>query len=199
MTDTSIVTDVAVLTDAQELIHPLTVEDYHRMIEAGIFDEDDRVELLDGALIEMSPEGPPHAEVIARLARWLIEGTDGDEWAVRVGSPVTLPPISEPQPDFAVVPRADSNFRSHPGEAQLVVEVAMTSLRKDRVRKARIYAEAGLPRYWIVDLVHGNVIVHGSPAPDGYRELAVVEPPALLDPDCCGLPPLDLGALFAGR
>lgn len=133
---------VAVLTDAQEALHLLTVEDYHRMLEAEILTEEDRCELLDGALFEMSGEGPPHASVVARLARWLIEGTPGEEWAVRIGSPVTLPPWSEPQPDLAVVDAKDSNFRSHPGRAHLLIEVSQTSLRKDRVRKARIYAGA---------------------------------------------------------
>lgn len=189
---------MAVVTDAQEPLHPLTVDDYHRMIEAGILTEDDRVELLDGALFEMSSEGPPHAVVVSRLNWWLARGLPEDRrHTVRVGSPVTLRPLSEPQPDLAVVDAADSTWQAHPERAHLLIEVAMTSLRKDRVRKARIYAEHGVPRYWIVDLVHLCVHVHTEPGPDGYASIETVEPPASLDPGCCGLPPIDLGELLA--
>jgi Uma2 family endonuclease len=189
---------MAIATDADEPLHVLTVDDYHRMIEVGILGEDDQVELLEGALIAMSPEGPSHAATVDRLAWWSIRGLPEERsQTVRLGAPVTLPPHSEPQPGLAVVDAADSNFSSHPGSAHLVIEVAKTSLSKDRVRKARIYAEAGLPLYWIVDLRHRSVIVHRHPTPDGYREIRTVEPPAMLDPGICDLPPLDLAALFA--
>ena len=188
---------MAVVTDALEPLHPLTVEDYHRMIEAGILTEDDRVELLDGALFEMSPEGPSHAEVVARLNRWLVRGLPDDSQIVRTGSPITLRPLSEPQPDFAVVDASESTWHAHPERAHLLVEVSKTSLRKDRVRKARIYAEHGVPRYWIVDLVHLCVLVHTDPGPEGYGSVVTVSPPALLDPGTCGLPPVDLGAILA--
>lgn len=91
-------------------------------------------------LIEMSPEGPPHAAVIARLTRHLVRALPGDDVMVRVQSPVTLPPTSEPEPDLAVVDASASTFAAHPGSAHLVVEVSGSSRRIDRVRKLRIYA-----------------------------------------------------------
>jgi Uma2 family endonuclease len=134
---------------------------------------------------------------VARLNRWLVRGLPGDAHTVRIGSPVTMRPLSEPQPDFAVVDAGDSTWTAHPERAHLLVEVSMSSLRKDRVRKARIYAEHSIPRYWIVDLVHLCVLVHTDPGPEGYGSVETVRPPALLDPGTCGLPPVDLGALLA--
>lgn len=190
---------MAVVTDANESLHALTVEDYHRMIEVGILTEDDRVELLEGSIFLMSPEGPPHAAVIARLNRWLARGLPDDAQIVRVQSPITLRPHSEPEPDLVVADISESTFRTHPERPHLVIEVAKTSRRKDRVRKARIYGQAGLPRYWIVDLVDLCVHVHTDPGKTGYETVEVVHPPDLLDPQACGLPPLDLAALFSGE
>lgn len=188
---------MAIVTDANEPLHALTVDDYHRMIEVGILTEDDKVELLEGAIFQMSPEGPPHAAVIARLNRWLARGLPDDAQIVRVSAPITLRPHSEPEPDLVVADVGDSTFKTHPERAHLVIEVAKTSRRKDRVRKARIYAQAGLPRYWIVDLVDLCVHVHREPGPVGYASIEAVAPQGLLDPQTCGLPPLDLAALFA--
>lgn len=85
----------------------------------------------------------------------------------------------------------------HPERAHLVVEVSRSWLRKDRVRKARIYARAGRPRYWIVDLVGLCIHVHEQPAGDAYDAVRTVRPPAVLDPGTCGLAPVDLAALFS--
>jgi Uma2 family endonuclease len=196
MTGGSIVTEVTVLTEAAEPLHLLTVEDYHRMIQAGILTEEDKVELLDGALMAVVPEGAAHAEVASRLARWLIPSIDDPGLKVRIGSPVTFPPFSEPEPDLAVIDAADASFVAHPERAHLLIEVSHTSLLKDRDRKARIYAEAEIPRYWIVDLIHLTVIVHLDPSPNGYRSIRTYAPPEALDPDLFGIPPLDLEALF---
>lgn len=129
--------------------------------------------------------------------RWLARGLPDDAQIVRVQSPITLRPMSEPEPDLVVADVGDSTFKTHPERAHLVIEVAKTSRRKDRVRKARIYAQAGLPRYWIVDLVDLCVHVHGDPTPDGYALVEAVPQSGRLDPATCELPPLDLGALFA--
>jgi Uma2 family endonuclease len=189
---------MAVMTDAQEPLHLLSVEDYHRMIEVGILTDEDKVELLDGAIFEMSPEGPPHALVIARLARFLIGALlDDPSLLVRIGSPVTLPPRSEPQPDFAVVDTADATWRAHPERAHLLVEVAHSSLRKDRTRKARIYATAGIPEYWIVDLIGLCVHVHREPSGESYAAVATVRAPQAVQAQAVALPPLSLDELLS--
>jgi Uma2 family endonuclease len=191
----SIVTDVTELTEKHEPLHRLSVDQYHRMFEAGIITEDDKVELLDGVIIEMAAEGEPHVVALSLLTRWLNRGLEDERRLVRIGAPITLPPFSEPQPDIAVADFADS-LGAHPEQAHLVIEVSFSSLRKDRGRKARIYAEAGLPQYWIVDLVHHTVIVHLSPSDTGYREMKTYAPPEVIDPELFGIPPLDLQALF---
>ncbi len=189
--------DVGLVTDAQEPLHPLSVDDYHRMIEVGILTRDDRVELLEGAIIEMSPEGPPHAAVLARLARHVIRGLEDESLIARVQSPITVVPHSEPEPDLVVADLASSTFRAHPQTAHLGIEVASSSLRKDRSRKARIYAAAGVGEYWVVDLVARVVHVHLDPRDGGYAVTRTVAPPAQLSPTTVDLPPLPLDALLA--
>jgi Uma2 family endonuclease len=189
---------MAVMTDAQEPLHLLSVDEYHRMIEVGILTDEDKVELLDGAIFEMSPEGPPHALVIARLARFVIAALlDDPSLLVRVGSPVTLRPRSEPEPDIAVVDTADATWRAHPQRAHLLIEVAHSSLRKDRTRKARIYATAGVPEYWVVDLGGLCVHVHRAPSAERYVTVETVRPPQALKAQALELPPLALDELLS--
>lgn len=188
---------VGLVTDAQEPLHPLSVEDYHRMIEVGILTEDDRVELLEGAIIEISPEGPAHSAVIARLTRFVVRALEDESLVVRVQSPITLVPHSEPEPDLVVADLASSNFRQHPYGAYLAIEVARTSLRKDLSRKARIYARADIQEYWVVDLVAMAVHVHLEPGADGYAVTRTLVGPAELRATTVELPPLSLAALLA--
>jgi len=143
----------------------LSVEDYHRMIEAGVFGEDERLELLEGVIVEMSPRKPRHAEVIRRLC--------DPEFAklptgriVQAQLPLTLAPDSEPEPDVAIVPRTPGGYRErHPTTALLVFEVSGESLRKDRVAKAAVYARAGIPEYVIVNLAEDCLEVRREPDP----------------------------------
>lgn len=189
---------VALHTSTGETLHPLSVEDYHRMIEVGILTEDDKVELLDGAIVEMSPEGPAHAEVHSRLARFLIISLDSFGFAVRAGNPVTIVGrSSEPEPDFAVVQAGASSMSAHPTSALLIVEVSRTSLGKDRNRKAAIYAAAGVPEYWIVNLVDWRVEVHTEPHNGAYTKTDVVERDGVVQARAVPLPPLQLSELFA--
>lgn len=183
--------------DPSELVHPLSVEDYHRMIEAGVVAEDDRVELLEGVLIEVSPEGPAHATVVARLNRHLVRGLQSDELMVRVGHPITLAPASEPEPDLAIVDTSAGTFAAHPSSAYLVVEVSLSSRRTDRVRKLRVYASAGVPEYWIVDLAERVVEIHRDPRDDGYEQTLRAAPGERIAPRLVELPALDVASLFA--
>ena len=142
----------------------LSVERYHQMIDAGILGEDDRVELLEGFLTTMSPQHPPHAFAVSALTYRLTRCL-GDLYRVRTGLPLTLA-RSEPEPDLAVVSAAaEQAAERHPHTAYLVIEVAESSLSKDRIVKSAIYAAAGIPEYWIVDLDARSVEVQREPDP----------------------------------
>ena len=154
--------------------HRFTVDEYHRMGEAGIFSEDDRVELLAGEIVEMSPIGPLHAGIVRRLTA-IFSARLETEVLVSVQNPLLLRTAdSEPQPDVALLrPRPDFYARSHP-EAQdvyLVIEVADTSLVTDREVKLPIYARAGVPEAWLLDVVTQRLEVHRRPTPDGDQDV----------------------------
>jgi Uma2 family endonuclease len=149
-----------------------TVDDYYRMAEVGILTEDDRVELLDGEIVQMSPIGSDHAGHVKRLTA-LFTSRLGARVVVSVQDPVRLSRHSEPQPDVALLqPRADFYARAHPrpDDVLLLIEVADTSVETDRRIKMPLYAMAGLREVWLVDLPAERVEVYREPAADGYRE-----------------------------
>lgn len=158
-------------------------QEYHRMVEVGLLQDDDRVELLDGEIVEMSPPGPPHSAVITR-ANSLLLRIFGEAFYVRVQLPVALDKYSEPQPDFAVIRVQDLDDEEHPATALLVLEVSDSSLRYDRVRKSRAYARAGIPEYWIVNLRERQLEVQRDPdaAAGAYRERFVLDSEAEIEP-----------------
>jgi Uma2 family endonuclease len=140
------------------------------MIEAGILGENDRVELVDGWIVEMSPIGPPHMTcvslIVAALQQRLPPG-----WNVRIQGPVTLP-NSEPEPDVTVVRGGIRDYRNrHPSinDIALVVEVADATLQFDRIQKRAQYALAEIPEYWIVNLIDRCLELHRNPARGDYR------------------------------
>lgn len=163
--------------------HRLTREDYHRLGTAGILGEDDRVELLDGQLVDMSPISPRHALVVDALAHLFV--TNASTRAhVRVQNPIALDPHSEPQPDITIIRRRWQGYpASHPGpqDVFLVIEVADTSLPLDRGAKLELYARAGVQEVWIVDLTGDSVFVHRDPNGETYEHVARLTPPAILD------------------
>jgi Uma2 family endonuclease len=176
----------------------ITLDEYHRMAEAGILGEDEHVELIDGVLVAMTPQGRAHARVIQRLTRLLVR-TLGDDVEVLPQLPLTLPDDSEPEPDLAVVRAEDAQSADHhPRSALLVVEVAGDSLRLDRGSKAALYARAGIPEYWIINLAESTVEVHREPevAAGAYRSRTVV--PAGQDLAAMSVPGLTIAvaALF---
>jgi len=141
----------------QEPVRPLRRVEYDKLVEAGVF-EDERVELLYGIIIRMSPIGPPHASAVAALNELLILRLAGRA-SVRVQSSIEASDDSQPEPDVAVVPR--NNYRqAHPSDALLIIEVADSSLTKDRGIKAKLYAECGVPEYWVVNVRDDLVEVH---------------------------------------
>ena len=147
-------------------LHPLSVSDVMGMVDAGILDEDDHVELLDGVLVEMSPQGSPHAYAIRRLTTLAgpVAAAGGLELSIQ--GPVDVGSLfSLPEPDLAIVPLTGPD--AHPRNPVLVVEMGATSLRIDLVRKARIYATGNVPEYWVLDVERRALIVHRDPR-DGY-------------------------------
>lgn len=149
--------------DLQGRQRRITVDEYHRMIAAGILGEDEHVQLIAGTLVAMTPQGGPHARVIQRLNRLLVRAV-GDDLVVRPQLPLTLVDDSEPEPDLAVVRARDAESgERHPRTALLVVEVAGESLPLDRQAKAVLYARAGIPEYWIVNLAESTVEVRREP------------------------------------
>jgi Uma2 family endonuclease len=135
-----------------------------------VFD-DESVELLDGVIVQMPPpHGPEHDGTIHVLAKLLLQAL-GDRAEVRIQSSFAAGERSEPEPDIAVVPPGDYRD-AHPSVALLIVEVADSSVVRDRTAKAELYALAGVSEYWVVDLVHRVVEVRTEPASDaGYRAL----------------------------
>jgi Uma2 family endonuclease len=152
-------------------IIPLTVEQYHGMIEAGILAEGEPIELLDGLLIRRSRgEGmttsPLHSLGVSKLTLLLTAALGAFRCHVRIQNPVTLPPRDEPEPDLAIVRGLPADFAlRHPGPADVtcVIEVAGSSLDRDRTVKQRIYAAAGIPQYVIVNLVDSRLEVFERP------------------------------------
>jgi Uma2 family endonuclease len=156
-------------------IRKFTVDEYHQLIRIGVLTEDDPVELLEGWIIQKMPRNPPHDGTLAvtnkRLGNRLPAG-----WHPRVQMAVTLPD-SEPEPDLAIVRGQEEDyFTRHPGPSDiaLLVEVADSSLNRDRTEKGRIYARAGIPVYWIINLTDAQVEVYSDPTgPDAaprYRQ-----------------------------
>jgi len=153
-----------------------TVAEYHRMAEAGILGEDDRVELIDGEVVKMAPIGIRHATCVRRLNR-LFSKWVGERAIVDVQNPIRLEEHSEPQPDLALLrPRPDFYAAEHPGseDVLLVVEVAETSAAFDREVKVPLYARFGVPEVWLVDLAGEQVEVFRQPTPQGYRTVQTV-------------------------
>jgi Uma2 family endonuclease len=149
-----------------------TIDEYHRMGEAGVLSEDDRVELLDGEIVEMSPIGVPHASCVDRLTALFTRRLRGRA-IVRVQNPIILDRRSEPRPDLTLLaPRADFYGAAHPRprDVLLAVEVMDASGGYDRALKLPLYARAELREVWLIDVRHEVVEVHTRPALRGYRD-----------------------------
>lgn len=168
-----------------EAMHLFTVDDYHRMGEAGIFADAGRVELIEGVIASLSPVGPRHFAIVLRISRLLAKAV-GERATLSIQGPVRLAPRSEPEPDAAVLrPRADDYEHGLPGPSDilLLVEVSDSTLARDRDVKAPLYAAHGIPEYWLVDLDARKVLVHRDPLPTErrWRSVQPVGPDAVLD------------------
>ena len=140
--------------------------EYDRLIELGVFQPGEAIELIGGELMVAEPQGAAHYTAIQKTAKAL-EAAFGPGWAVRTQGPIGLDDDSEPEPDVAVVPGGPDDYgRAHPSRPALTVEVAESSLAVDRQHKGSLYARAGLPDYWILNLVDRVLEVYREPAPD---------------------------------
>jgi Uma2 family endonuclease len=149
------------------LVRPLKRSEYDRLIELGVFD-DERVELIQGVLVKRSPQEAPHASTVQKLTKLLMTRLQ-ERGSVRSQLPLALSDDTEPEPDVAVVPLGDYETE-HPHTALLIIEVADSSLKKDR-GKAAVYASAGIAEYWIVNLGARTVEAYSSPEGDRYAEV----------------------------
>lgn len=150
-----------------------SVREYQRMIDAGVLAEDEHVELLDGVIAPMSPTSPRHAAHVARLGE-LFRSVLGSRAQVREEKAIALEPASQPEPDLALVrPRSDFYADSHPAAADVLflIEVADTSLERDRGVKLGIYAAAGVSMVWILDLPGDRLWVASTPQASQYADL----------------------------
>lgn len=161
-------------------IRPLSRVEYDRMVELGFFDEDEHIELLEGLLVKMSPQGWQHAAAIQRISKVLSRGID-ESLAVRTQLPFAAGSYSEPEPDIVVV-RDDRTARDHPSAALLIVEVSGDSIEDDRETKLAAYARAKVPEYWIVDLEHMTVEVYTKPTRSRYARKRLLRDGDVLRP-----------------
>lgn len=153
-----------------------TTAEYHHMIEAGIFHEDDRIELLDGEIIKMAPIGPRHAACVDRLNAFLGRKLRSTA-IVRVQNPVELSEYSEPEPDLSLLkPRADYYASAHPAPDDILVaiEIADSSVERDRQGKIPAYARSGIIEVWLVDLPGDRIEIYTQPDKGVYREIRIV-------------------------
>jgi Uma2 family endonuclease len=147
----------------------MTLERYEEMVESGAFTEHDRVHLINGFLVAKMTQGDPHC-VSDDLCRNAITGVLPRGWFVRSDKPVRLPPNGKPEPDHAVARGEIRDYTDHspgPADIALIVEVALSSVAEDRIQ-ANVYAAAGIPVYWIVNLVERQIEVYSGPSTAGY-------------------------------
>ncbi|HEU5424940.1 MAG TPA: Uma2 family endonuclease [Nitrolancea sp.] len=154
-----------------------SVDDFQRMGEAGIFGEDDRVELLDGEIITMNPIGGPHMTSVNRLTRRLVLAL-GEDAIVSIQNPIVLGRHDEPQPDVVVLrSEADQHAgKPVPDDVLLLIEVADSTLAYDRDVKLPRYAQSGIPETWIVDLAGRLITRYTEPTAEGYRVATTFRP-----------------------
>ena len=161
----------ATVSDVPIRHYRLSRVEYDRAVEAGAFEPDAKLELIDGNLHAMTPEGSRHAlgvDLVADCLRTVF----GSGFYVRIRHPLATDDYSEPEPDVAVVSGPMHDYRgAHPTSAAVVVEVSHESLRHDRTVKQRLYARCGIPEYWILALPEARLEVYRDPGKDGYRSV----------------------------
>jgi Uma2 family endonuclease len=171
-------------------IHRITSAEYHRMVDSGAL-EGTRVELAEGLLVDLSPQGEPHSRMIQALTRLLAGRVD----LLRVQLPLAVVEGWTPEPDIALAEVSDDP-KERPSTALLVVEVAVSSHQYD-LSKARAFAQAGIPVYWMVDVPGRQVLAHTEPGPAGYARTPALDTARRLDPGVPGIEAFTVAELFA--
>jgi Uma2 family endonuclease len=164
---------------APQQIRPLKRSEYDRLVALGVFEED-HVELIRGNLVTMAPNDPDHASAVQTLDLLLVPRI-GSRAILRVQLPIIASDESEPEPDIAIVPNGGYSKR-HPDQAHLIIEVAASSLKKDRDVKAPLYAASGFPEYWIVNIATRSIEVFRMPGEGGYADLSVHDQGTVIAP-----------------
>lgn len=163
---------------AVELIRrKIKVVDYHRMFESGILTKEDKVELIKGEIIEMSPSGSLHAAIIDRISNFMMLAL-GNQIIVRSQSPVQISDLSMPEPDISVLkPSQDFYAQAHPlpEDIFLLIEVADSSYRYDKEIKLPVYAKAGISEYWIVNIEKKEIEAHREPHNEIYSKIDIIQ------------------------
>jgi Uma2 family endonuclease len=157
----------------EPLRHRWTVAEYHRLAETGLLDPAARVELVEGELIDMPPIGSLHGGTVNRWVNFLAVALAGKA-IVAPQNPVTLDEHSELQPDIAILRRRDdyyTNAHPLPGDVLWLIEVADSTVRYDRDIKLPLYARAGIPEAWLLDLANRQLEIYRDPSPEGYRQM----------------------------
>ncbi len=188
------------MIDAEVVLnrHRLTVDEYHRMAEAGVLAPDARVELIEGELVDMASIGTRHAATVKRLNRLLTQAV-GDRAIVSVQDPLRLSNRTETQPDLTLLkPRDDFYAETAPTgpDALLVIEVTDSNSNYDRRIKAPLYARHGVPERWIVDIDAGCVRILRAPLDGEYRDVTVLAAPGKIDVQAMPGISVDLSALL---
>jgi Uma2 family endonuclease len=163
-----------------DLLKRWTVEDYHRMSELGILDPTDRTELIAGQITLMAAKGTPHVTALRLLATALDALLPNQPVFVSTQDPITLDQFSEPGPDLVIVRGNLLDYADHhpcPQDICLIVEVADTTLKQDCEVKDKLYAQAGIPEYWVLDLKHRQLHIFRHPTPSGYAHALILDDP----------------------
>ncbi|BAY99694.1 hypothetical protein NIES37_36770 [Tolypothrix tenuis PCC 7101] len=180
-----------------------TLDEYHRLTELGFFHEDDHIELVNGEIIEMVSKGKAHETCLRNLWKLLPKLVE-DRATLQSQAPITLPPNSEPEPDFAIVKNKDDNYLSAhpaPSDVLLVIEVADSSLDYDQVVKIPLYAQALITNYWIFNLFDNHLECYSEPYADslgkyGYSSKRIVLPNQTISLSCFPDLSFDLSKIF---
>lgn len=179
-------------------VAPLSTEQYLRMIDAGVFDSSDKVELIGGFITPMAPVGPEHNGSLFELTKFF--APVAERFVIAVQATVAVSEGQVLEPDFALLtPRADKYMTALPRAADvlLVIESAASSIKSDRHVKLPIYAAAGIPEYWIVDLNDKTLEIHREPVGDGYAHRLKLTGNDVASPLACPEVTLRVGSLFA--
>ena len=172
------------IADSAVTRHRISVDDFYRMAEVGILRQDNRLELIEGDIIDMAPIGSVHAATVKRLAKLFMDAV-GNSSIVSVQDPVRLDVYSEPQPDIALLRPRDDYYRdAHPqcGDVLLIVEVAETSLAYDQGTKVPLYARHDIPEVWVLDVRGNQLHIYRQPERDNYQVVETLSQATIVAP-----------------